>query len=448
MGRGDRAAGLTVAAARTAPPDDFDERLALVEALVQRLWDAPELGYHETGTAAAVIEWVTRLAPGAVVERFARTGVSVRLPSRAAEAAPDADRPLTVAVVAELDALIVPAHPDADPVTGAVHACGHHTQVGIACSLFAHYAAGHHLPYDLVFVWVPAEEYVDLDRRRALRDAGEIAWFGGKPEAMSQGVFDDIDAAVLVHAMGGGYDVPTVELNCDLAGFLYKHVTFRGSASHAGFDPFSGVNAASMATLYSAAIGLGRQQLREDVYARLNPVVTSPPMTTNIIPDACRVSTDVRTIDLEYMGEMSRRLDAMAAGSALALGGRAEIETEVGYLPFHQHRGMSQAWREAYESGVPGVVALLDDRGAAAAAGDVGDLSYVLPCVQLGYSGFTGTVHGRDFRLSDDPFVLAAFPRFVAAGLERLGDHLDGWYRRSFEEYELEIERIAAASAQ
>lgn len=466
----------------TGALDGFDARLPEVSALVQWLWEHPELGYDEVGTSAAVVEWVTRVAPELTIERFARTGVRVRVPGPSTSSgteqgpstgsgteSPDVGRASraagegsagsvpalveglssrrTVAIVAELDALVVPAHPDADPATGAVHACGHHTQVGIVCSLFAHYAQGHDLPYDLVFIWVPAEEYVDLDRRRALRDAGEIGWFGGKPEAMALGVFDDVDAAVLVHAMGGGYDVPTVELDCDLAGFLYKHVTFHGTASHAGFDPFSGTNAASMATLYSTAIGLGRQQLREDVYARLNPVITSAPMTTNVIPDTCRVSTDVRTIDLAYMGQMSRRLDAMATGAALALGGRAEIETEVGYLPFRQDRDLSQAWRAAFHAGSAGVGALLDDRGAAAAAGDVGDLSYVLPCVQIGYSGFTGTVHGRDFQLDDAPFVLAAFPRFVAAGLARLGDHLGDLHRRSFEDYAVEVERIAEASA-
>jgi len=418
--------------------------LDAVERLVAALWAAPELGYHEERTAAAVVEWIRGISPEIPVRRFARTGIRVDVPPPTPGSGSARPR---VAVIAELDALIVPAHPDADPQTGAVHACGHHTQVGIVCSLFARHATGHDLPYDLSFIWVPAEEYVDLDRRRALRDAGEIGWYGGKPEMMRLGVVDDVDAAVLVHAMGGAYDVPTVELDCDLAGFLYKHVTFRGTASHAGFDPYSGVNAASMATLYTTAIGLGRQQTREDVYARLNPVITSAPMTTNVVPDTCRVSTDVRTIDLGYMGEMSRRLDAMAEGAALAMGGRAEIDTEVGYLPFRQHRRMSQAWREAYEAGVPGVGALLDDRGAAAAAGDVGDLSYVMPCVQIGYSGFTGTVHGKDFRLADPGFVLGAFPAFVAAGLERLGAYLDDGYRRTYDDYTAEIARIAATSA-
>jgi len=407
-----------------------------VAELVADLWAHPEVGYQETYTSARVREFLELHAPGAEIRSFARTGLRLRL-------GPGHDR--AVALVAELDALIVPAHPDADPVTGAVHACGHHTQVGIACAVIAELAGKPwDWPYDLVVVFVPAEEYIDLDTRRALRDAGEIAWFGGKPEAMRLGVFDDVDVAVLTHTMGGGYDTPTVELDCDLAGFAYKHVTFHGRAAHAGFVPFAGVNAASMAVLYQTAIGLGRQQLREDVLARLNPVVSSPPMTTNVIPDTARVSTDVRTIDLAYMSELSVKLDAMAQGAALALGGVAEIDTEVGYLPFRQHRPLSEPFREAFQAGVPGIEALLDDRGGSAAAGDVGDLSVMLPCIQIGYSGLEGTVHGADLHLDDPVTVLDAVPRFVLEGLRRLGPALEKvtGYRNTYDEYVAQVTRL------
>jgi amidohydrolase len=413
-----------------------------VMALVADLWAHPEVGYHETYSSARVREFLTAHVPGAEITTFARTGLRVRL-------GPGHDR--AVALVAELDALIVPAHPDADPVTGAVHACGHHTQVGIACAVVAELArAPWDLPYDLVVVFVPAEEYIDLDTRRALRDAGEIAWFGGKPEAMRLGVFDDVDVAVLTHTMGGGYATPTVELDCDLAGFAYKHVTFHGRAAHAGFVPFAGVNAASMAVLYQTAIGLGRQQLREDVLARLNPVVSSPPMTTNVIPDTARVSTDVRTIDLSYMAQLSATLDAMAAGAALALGGVAEVDTEVGYLPFRQHRPLSEPFRQAFVAGVPGIDDLLDDRGGSAAAGDVGDLSVMLPCIQIGYSGLEGTVHGADLHLDDPVTVLDAVPRFVLEGLRRLGPCLAevATYRRTYEEYEAQVTRLGGTVVQ
>ncbi|GIS81842.1 MAG: hypothetical protein CM1200mP15_04740 [Dehalococcoidia bacterium] len=36
-----------------------------------------------------------------------------------------------MAVIGELDSLIVNEHPHSDPVTGAAHAWGHHCQIGM-----------------------------------------------------------------------------------------------------------------------------------------------------------------------------------------------------------------------------------------------------------------------------------------------------------------------------
>ena len=134
----------------------------------------------------------------------------------------------------------------------------------------------------------------------------------------------------------------------------------------------------------------------------------------------------------------------MAQGAALALGGVAEIDTEVGYLPFRQHRPLSEPFRAAFRAGVSGIEGLLDDRGGSAAAGDVGDLSVMLPCIQIGYSGLEGTVHGADLHLADPVTVLDAVPRFVIEGLRRLGPVLDevASYHRTYEEYVAEVARL------
>ncbi len=60
-----------------------------------------------------------------------------------------------------------------------------------------------------MFIFVPAEEYLDLRYRDELLKNGTIAYYGGKPEAMRLGVFDDIDCAVCVHAIGGEFDKRT-----------------------------------------------------------------------------------------------------------------------------------------------------------------------------------------------------------------------------------------------
>lgn len=420
----------------------FERLFPEVHALVTELWEHPELGYVEHRTTRLVEEFLERHGDGLEVQRFSTTGLKVSLPRTAPEV-PDRRR---IAVVAELDAVISPAHPEADPGTGAVHACGHHTQVGIALSVLAHLVATgawREASVDLSFVFVPAEEFVDLARRAELREQGEITWFGGKPEAMMLGVFDDIDAAVCLHAIGGLQEEPTIEIDCDLAGFLYKTVEFEGAASHAGLDPFSGTNAYAMATLFTTALGLGRQQLREDVLVRMNPVIPETEMATNVVPHRVRVGTDVRSIDLDYLGEVAARVDRAAHGCAAALGGTAHISTEMGYLPFVQDRTLNGAFREAFAEDTE-ITRLIEDRGAIAAAGDAGDLSFMIPTVQLSYGGFDGVIHGKDFRLVDPEHVLVAVPRLLSRALMIMGRHLpDPLPRRSFDDYVTALSAIA-----
>src|SRR5699024_4935437 len=151
----------------------FERLFPEVRDLVSELWEHPELGYHEHRTTRRVSQFRQRHRDGAALERFSTTGVKVSLPS----AARKDPRRRRIAVVAEPDAVISPAHPDADPATGAVHACGHHTQVGIALSVFAHVVATgawREADVDLSFVFVPAEACVGLARRGGLREQGEV----------------------------------------------------------------------------------------------------------------------------------------------------------------------------------------------------------------------------------------------------------------------------------
>ncbi|MCS0543280.1 hypothetical protein NXY55_25195, partial [Aeromonas veronii] len=71
------------------------------------------------------------------------------------------------------------------------------------------------------------------------------------------------------------------------------------------------------------------------------------------------------------------------------------------------------------------------------AAGDIGDLSYMIPCIQIGYSGFTGTIHGDDFIDIDPEFIYEIFPRFIAQVFEKMNGNIDAskLYKRSYEDY-------------
>src|SRR5919199_6178683 len=155
-----------------------------------------ELGYREQRTATLVADRLRQLGLQPQ-EGLALTGVKARLAGR---------RPgPTICVMGELDGLPVPEHPRADPTTGVVHACGHNAQLthllGVATALVQTEALGE-LAGNVIFMAVPAEEYVDLEWRAEQARAGRIEFLGGKPEMLRLGVFDDVDLAMMVHAVG------------------------------------------------------------------------------------------------------------------------------------------------------------------------------------------------------------------------------------------------------
>ena len=102
----------------------IDRRAETVINLGERIRRNPELGFKETKTAALVEETLSGL--GLEPETgLAMTGV------KAVAVGAKGSGP-SFAVIGELDALGVAGHPEADPASGAAHACGHNAQIGRA----------------------------------------------------------------------------------------------------------------------------------------------------------------------------------------------------------------------------------------------------------------------------------------------------------------------------
>ncbi|MBS4202346.1 carboxypeptidase [Bacillus sp. FJAT-49732] len=408
----------------------FKKQYEEIKKIAEDIYYHPELGYKEERTKEKIVASLKSMNPNIEIEEFSTTGFKTTLG--------DQDKKLQVAFIAELDAVYTPSHMYADKITGAAHNCGHYTQVAIALALYNYLVKSNvykDFNYKISFIFVPAEEYLDLAYRDELIKQNKITHYGGKPEAMKLGIFDDIDLAICVHAIGGEFAKRTINTNCDLAGFLYKRYKFIGKATHAGFDPFSSKNAYNMSTLFNVAVGLSRQQLKDSEKVRINPIVMESDMSTNVIPNAITIGTDLRTLSIEYMKEAAIKLDAAATGSAIALQGDVEISTQMGYLPFKQDRYLSEFVWEAFKENDEIEVLYNDD--PISAAGDIGDLSYMIPCIQIGYSGFTGTIHGDDFIDIDPPFIYEIFPRFLAQVFEKMNGNIDSsrLYRRSYKDY-------------
>ena len=95
---------------------EIDNRGEEIIGVAQTILGNPEPGFREVKTSSLVAQKFTELGI-AYRDGLAITGVKGVVHG-------GSDGP-TVGVLGELDSLIVPDHPKADPQTGAAHACGH-----------------------------------------------------------------------------------------------------------------------------------------------------------------------------------------------------------------------------------------------------------------------------------------------------------------------------------
>lgn len=117
----------------------------------------------------------------------------------------------------ELDSIACPAHKNADPVTDAVHSCGHNAQ----CSALWGVAAVlkepgmlDSLSGKICLCAVPAEEHLEIEYRSKLKEQGKIKYFVGKSEFLHRGYFDDIDPAFIVHTVASCFHALSGAVGC------------------------------------------------------------------------------------------------------------------------------------------------------------------------------------------------------------------------------------------
>ncbi|MBV8074489.1 MAG: amidohydrolase [Candidatus Eremiobacteraeota bacterium] len=378
----------------------IDRHARALERFGDDIFRHPEIGFHEERTATAIAEALRRLDLD-VEEGLALTGVRARL--RAGSEGP------TICVLAELDGLPVPGHPQADRRTGVAHACGHNAQLahllGVATA-FVETDVLRHLAGEIVLLVVPAEEYVDLRRRSELAKKGKIEFLGGKPELVRLGAFDEIALAMMVHASG---DPGESRLSCawHYNGFVAKQARFIGRAAHAGNAPDRGINALNAATLAMQAIALQRETFRDEDRIRIHPIVTAGGTAVNVVPDDVRLETFVRGATLEAIDDAAQKVDRALKAGAYAVGAEVEIETLPGYLPLSVDRDLGRTFKA-------NACALVGERHwrespSNAASTDAGDLSHLVPVLHPSHGGCAGENHTIDFKITD-PNVAYVLP--------------------------------------
>ena len=351
----------------------------------------PEPGFEEVRTSHRVAEYLRKLGYG-VTEHLARTGV------RGDKRITDGPK---VTIIGEMDAIGCRAHPMSDPVTGVAHACGHHAQlaamIGCAAAL-ADPEIQSGLGGSLSFLAVPAEEYIDADKRIRIQKEG-TEFCCGKSEMIRTGVFDDTDIALTTHV----HMVPVEEDfylgNPACNGYSAERVTVRGRAAHGAIDPWNGVNALSITTSAIQMMGLMRETFREEDHVRLHNVIRKAGDVINSVPDEAVVETKVRAASLEKIEEMTDMINRAYDGAAYAFGGRVDREVLQGYMPIIPREADAVLKEAAEDLNLTYRTVQKGDFNNACT--DVGDLSHLMPVVNFTFKGFEGKLHGADFRITD-----------------------------------------------
>ena len=371
----------------------IDKRAADIVRLGETIRRHPELGFKEFKTARLVEDTLREmgLAPKG---GLAITGV------RADAAGRKGDGP-TFALLGELDGLVVPGHPFADPETGAAHACGHNAQVagmlGAAMGLLDSKAFDH-MAGRVAFIAVPAEEYGDVEWRVKQRNEGKLEFLGGKPEMLRLGHLDDVDMAMMIHATPrteeGKLAVPISNNGCTV-----KTVRYLGKAAHAGGMPHRGINALYAAQIGLAAINAIRETFRDEDTIRVHPIITHGGTQVNVIPAEVRLEMYVRGKSVEAIAAADAKVDRALRAGALALGAKVEIETLPGYMPMRCDATMVERFRPLAGAlvGAENVGTIAHRTGST----DMGDLAQVMPIIHPYVGGASGTSHGADFEVAD-----------------------------------------------
>ncbi len=272
-----------------------------------------------------------------------------------------------VALLAEYDAL---------PEIG--HACGHNiiaasaVGAGMASRCVVDNCGG-----TVVVFGTPAEEI-----------------FGGKVLMVEAGVFDGVDAAMIVHP--GARNVATTEtLAC-----IELDVQFFGKAAHAAAYPERGVNALEAMILAFNAVNSLRQHIKDR--ARIHGIITHGGEAANVVPAYSAAIFLVRATDNAYLDELKHKVLKCFEGASVSTGARLEYKWgETVYAPMKNNTVLARLFTRNLES-LGRKMETFESRFGFGST-DMGNVSQVVPAIHPSVA-----IVSPDVLLHSSDFVLAA----------------------------------------
>jgi amidohydrolase len=387
-----------------------DKHRQLILDAEQYIWQNPETGYKEFKTSAYLENAFAALGYD-LVKADGITGFYTVLDT--GREGPE------VLVLAELDSILCPTHPNADPETGAVHSCGHHAQcaalLGLAAALKEDGVLDG-LCGRIRLCAVPAEELLEIDYRLQLKAQNKIRYLGGKSEFLSRGYFDGVDLALMVHTSAQSGVRP------GSVGCLTKKIIYKGTSAHAGGAPWDGRNALYAATGGINAINAIRETFKDTDNIRVHPIITEGGNMVNAIPETVTLESYVRGRSFEAIVDANKKMNRALVGAALSIGTNVEIVDTAGYSPLRNDPSMMQMAVEAYALACDGETLMVYEQVSTGST-DMGDLSCLMPVVHPYIGGAMGKSHGSDYRIADVERACVCSAKWQLAMLSLLLDN-------------------------
>ncbi|KMJ59498.1 amidohydrolase [Bacillus sp. LL01] len=244
---------------------------------------------------------------------------------------------------------------DALPEIG--HACGHNLigTMGIASAI----AASKVLPETggkVIVFGTPAEETK-----------------GGKVTMAEQGIFDQLDVALMVHPLHS-YVKSGSSLAMDAIQF-----EFFGKPAHAAANPEKGINALDAVIQTFNGINALRQHVTSDT--RIHGIIPEGGKAANVVPEYAVAQFYVRAKTRSYVNELVEKVKSIAEGAAMMTGASMKMSNyELSYDNMVTNETLSDIFtHQLIELGVdPGEI--VENRDGSGSL-DMGNVSILVPSI-------------------------------------------------------------------
>ena len=308
-------------------------------AMVKQMYDHPELGFQEFETQKLLTAYLEKA--GFDVKKGVACETDYVAEYKSSKPGP------VIAFMCEYDAL---------PEVG--HGCGHNLIAGIGI------AAGEAL------------KSIADDIGGTIRVMGTPAEenFGGKVHMANAGLFDDVDAALMVHpgtknGLGGKSNaINPVKFE------------FFGKNAH-GCHPQEGKSALDAAVMTYIQINLMRQFLEPNTF--IHGIIRHGGGAANVIPAYASMEYYFRAPTMKYALEMTEKAKKCAEGACLATG--TTFKTSIYECPYEDtlvNYTLADMLKEKYEMlGLEDIQPVNEVGGGST---DVGSVSYKCPTIQGG----------------------------------------------------------------